>query len=166
LQHIDPHGRFFGYDQWETPGSDGLDQPSTKLLVASVGWTATAIVAFRTGRYVRDKATCVDLYQKHVTDEWTQLVTEVHELCRNHWHYQIPSSDVDRQKLRSLCDQALAFQNHFLMLYRGYQLTELASGDPNRQKLAAERLQQIVFTDQEVASALAKAGFSPAPDPT
>jgi hypothetical protein len=124
------------------------------LLIASVGWTATAIIALRSGQYVPDKAGCVALYQKHVADEWTDLVTQVHDLCRNSWHYEIPSDAADRRTPRALRDQALDFQNHFLALYRQYQLTELASADPDRQKLAAHRLKQIVFPDQHVADAL------------
>lgn len=159
LHHLDPEGPFFGYDQWAMPGPDGIDQPSTKLLVGSVGWTATSIVALRSGQYVRDKAACVALYEKHVADEWTDLVAQVHDLCRNRWRYQIPSGDGDRQTLRALCHRALDFQNHFLQLYQQYQLTELKSGDADRQQLAAQRLRQIVFPDQEVADALSDAGF-------
>ncbi|MEQ4209619.1 nucleotidyltransferase domain-containing protein [Actinopolymorpha sp. B9G3] len=158
LQHFDPDGPFLGYDQWTIPGPDGTDQPSTKLLIATVGWTASAIIALRSGQYVRDKASCVELYQKHVADEWSDVVTQVHDLCRNRWHYQLPSSNDDRQTLRALCDRALGFQNHFLILYRQYQLAELASGDPDRQQLAAQRLSHIVFPDQEVAAALNNAG--------
>ncbi|TCO47844.1 nucleotidyltransferase-like protein [Kribbella antiqua] len=148
LQHIDPDGEFFGFDQWTMPGPDGLDQPSTKLLIGTVGWTATAIIALRSGEYVRDKAACVALYQQHVADEWTDLVTQVHDLCRNRWHYQLPTTDADRHTLRSLCAQALNFQNHFLPLYRDYQLTELTSTDPDRRQLATHRLQQITFPDR------------------
>lgn len=160
LHHIDPDGPFLGYDQWTMPGADGTEQPSSKLLIASVGWTATAIIALRSGQYVKDKAACVALYQKHIADKWTDLVTLVHDLCRNRWHYQLPSGDSDRQTLRALCVQALDFQNHFLALYRRYQLTELASGEVDRQQLAAQRLQQIVFVDNEVAAALADAGHA------
>lgn len=138
----------------DVPGPDGVDRPSTKLLVASVGWTATAIVALRSGLYVPDKAACVELYRKHVADRWTGFVAQVHELCRNRWHYRIPSEDADRQTLRALCNRALDFQNHFLTLYRQYQLGELASGDASRRQLAAQRLEQIVFPDQEVTNAL------------
>lgn len=157
LQHIDPNGPFFGYDQWTMPDADGIDQPSTKLLIASVGWTATAIIALRSGQYVRDKAACVALYQQHVADEWTDLVTQVHDLCRNRWRYHLPAAEVDRQKLHSLCGRALDFQNHFLALYRQYQLAELASGDVDRQQLAVHRLRQIVFSDPEVTSAVKNA---------
>lgn len=162
LRHMDPDGTFLGYDQSMIPGPDGIDQPSTKLLVASVGWTATAIIALRSSQYVRDKAACVELYHKQVADEWTDLVTQVHELCRNRWQYRLPADAADRQTLRALCEGALDFQNHFLTLYRQYQLAELASGDPDRQTLAAERLKEIVFPDQEVADALNKVGASEA----
>lgn len=155
LQHIAPDDTFFGYTQWPMPAADGTDQPSTKLLVASVGWTATAIVALHTGEYVRDKAACTNLYRTRIADDWTDLVVSVHELCRSRWHYRIPDSDTDQQTLRELCDQALHFQNHYLTLYREYQLNELASDDPERQELATHRLQQITFPDDEVKTALA-----------
>ena len=157
LRHIDPDGPFFGYDQWTMPGPDGDETPSTKLLVGSVGWTATAIVAMRSGQYVRDKAACVELYQRYVADEWTSLVADVHRLCRNAWQYRVPSEAADRATLRGLCDRALAFQNHFLELYRRFQLTELASGDRDRRQLAVQGLRRIVFRDQEVADALRNA---------
>jgi hypothetical protein len=41
LDHIDPEGACYGFDQWLIPGPDGADIPSTKLLVATVGWTAS-----------------------------------------------------------------------------------------------------------------------------
>ncbi|MFG1813864.1 nucleotidyltransferase domain-containing protein [Kribbella sp. NPDC049174] len=144
LDHIDPDGPFFGFGQWK----DGSGRPSTKLLIATVGWTATAIIALQSGQYVRDKAACVELYQEHVADQWTDLVTRVHDLCRNRWHNQLPSSAPDRQTLRELCDHTLDFQNHFLELYRQYQRAELASGDADRQQLAAQRLTEIVFPDR------------------
>lgn len=147
LEHIDPDGTFLGFDQWRLPGPDGSELPSTKLLVATVGWTATAIIALRTGRYVRDKAECARLYAERIADEWTELVVDVHELCRNRWQYRVPDGPSDRRRLRELCERTLPFQNHFLELYRGYQLEELRSGDPERQRLAAERLETIVFPD-------------------
>jgi hypothetical protein len=154
LGHIDPEGAFYGFDQWLIPGPDGVDIPSTKLLVATVGWTATALIALATGRYVRDKSACVDLYQHHVADQWTELVVRVHELCRNQWHYRIPTGEGDRHRLRELCEQALAFQNHFLGRYRSYLLDELHSGALHRQALATQRLAQIRYPDSEVVEAL------------
>ncbi|WP_152365508.1 nucleotidyltransferase domain-containing protein [Microlunatus speluncae] len=145
LCHIEPDGPLFGFDRWPTPDVEGIERPSTKLLVATVGWTATAIIALRTGRYVRDKGDCVAQYRQYVGDEWAELVTRTHDLCRNHWHYRIPTDDHDRRTLRELCDRTLQFQNHFLALYRDFQRAELGSGDPDRQRLAEQRLAQIAY---------------------
>jgi hypothetical protein len=147
LGHIDLDGPFYGFDQWLIPGPDGVDIASTKLLVGTVGWTATALIALRTGRYVRDKSACVVLYQRHIGDQWTELVMSVHELCRNRWHYRIPGADGDRRRLRDLCDRALAFQNHFLGQYRTYLRDELRCAEPDRRALAGRRLAQIRYPD-------------------
>lgn len=147
FEHLDPDGAFFGFDQWAMPGPDGVERPSTKLLVATVGWTATAIIALRTGRYVRDKAACADLYRREVADEWTELVVQTHELCRNRWAYGIPDDDHERAQLRDLCRRVPDFLNHFLLLYRDYQEAELASGDPDRQQLAERRLAEVSWPD-------------------
>lgn len=143
----DPDGAFFGFDQWAMPGPDGVERPSTKLLVATVGWTATAIIALRTGRYVRDKAACADLYRREVADEWTELVVRTHDLCRNRWRYGIPAGDHEREQLGDLCRRAVDFQNHFLLLYRDYQQAEIASGDLDRQRLAERRLAEVSWSD-------------------
>ena len=164
MHHIAPADQFFGYTQWTMPTADASDQPSTKLLIASVGWTATAIVALQTGRYVKDKAACVDLYRTRVGDQWTDLVVTVHELCRNRWHYQVPRSNSDRQILREMCSRALTFENHFLTIYRDYQLAELAEANPERQQLATQHLHEIVFPDDEVLAALAAARTTNRPD--
>ena len=158
LTHIDPDGEFYGFDQWPVPGPDGGDVPSTKLLVGTVCWTATALVALQAGVYVGDKTAAVQLYRKHVADEWTDLVSDVHQWCRNRWGYRVPPDEPDRRRLREWCDRTLAFQNHFLGHYRAYQLAELRSGEPQRQALAARQLAQIRFPDPEVAEALRDAG--------
>lgn len=155
LRHLDPEGPFFGFDQWRIPGPDGTDVPSTKLLVGTVGWTATAIVVLQTGRYVPDKRASADLYREHVADQWTGLVVGVHELCRDRWHYRIPATGADRRRLRELCDRALVFQNHYLLRYREFLLAELRSaGAPDRQRWAAHRLGRLQFPDREVIGAL------------
>jgi hypothetical protein len=128
--------------------------PEHEKLVATVGWTATALIALQTGRYVRDKSASVELYHEHVGDQWSEFVASVHELCRNRWHYRIPTAERDRRRLRELCEQALAFQNHFLGRYRTYLLSELHSATPHRKAFAAQRLAQIRYPDGEDVEAL------------
>lgn len=159
LDHIDPDGEFFGFDRLAVPGPEGSDIASTKLLVATVCWTATALVALAAGAYVPDKAAAVELYGEHVADEWTGFVVQVYDRCRSRWHYRIPTGEAERRDLRAMCEQALAFQNQFLSRYREFQLGELRSGVPGRQALAARHLGQIRFADPEVIAALHAAGF-------
>lgn len=78
----------------------------------------------------------------------------MHELCRDQWHYRIPTEGENRHRLWELCEQALAFQNHFLSRYRSYLLDELRCAAPQRQTLAAQRLAQIRYPDSEVVNAL------------
>jgi hypothetical protein len=77
----------------------------------------------------------------------------VHELCRNQWHYRIPTGEKDRHRLTQLCEQALAFQNHFLGRYRSHLLAELCSATPDRQTFVAQRLAQIRYPGSEVVEA-------------
>lgn len=154
LRHLDPDGAFYGFDQWPVPDPGGTEVPSTKLLVGTVCWTATALVALRAGVYVGDKTAAVTLYREHIADEWTDLVADVYQWCRNRWRYRVPSAEPDRRRLREWCDRTLAFQNHFLGHYRHFLLAELRSGEPERQALAARRLAEVHFADAEVAEAL------------
>jgi hypothetical protein len=48
----------------------------------------------------------------------------------------------------------LAFENHYLAIYRDYLLEQLRGDDPGRQLFAAERLRDVVYPDQELRSAL------------
>lgn len=120
LTHLRPSAEFFGFDQWLLANEDGVEGPSTKLLMATVTWTATALVALNGGGYVKDKATAVNLYEEIIHDEWTPLVRAVYELCRNRWAYRIPTGLEDRRQLHELCDAALGFQNHYLRRYRAF----------------------------------------------
>ncbi|MEM7532724.1 MAG: hypothetical protein AAF639_11150 [Chloroflexota bacterium] len=111
----DPADEFFGY------AKNPIEQKEdTKLLVAIVGQIATALVALKTQSYIATKRESVRQYQAHINDEWTGLVTGIYEVCRNQWAYQIPSEPVQRSQLRAFCEQTLAFENHFLAIYRDY----------------------------------------------
>ncbi|HEY8455241.1 MAG TPA: nucleotidyltransferase domain-containing protein [Actinopolymorphaceae bacterium] len=155
LRFRSPHTDYRGFDRWTLPGPDGSDVPSTRLLVATTAWTATALVALRTGRYVRDKTECATLYETYVADEWTPVVVDVLRVCRGAWHYQIPPTDADRRQLRTLCTDAREFHNHYLdAYYRPYQLAELRSGEPERLLLAVRRLGEIVLPEPAVTNAL------------
>ena len=51
--------------------------------------------------------------------------------------------------LRDLCRKTLAFENHYLALYRDYLLELLRGDEPARRLFAAGRLKDVVYPDQE-----------------
>ena len=155
LQQPDAKAEFYGYDRQMIPCPDGIDRPSSKWLVATVGWIATALVAYRTKQYVGSKGEATQLYKTHISDEWAALVEQVYEECRNHWNYLIPDREAERQKLRLLCRNTLRFSNHYLSIYRNFMLCELHERTRQHQLFAVKNLAQVIYPDdQEIANAL------------
>jgi hypothetical protein len=156
VTYPDPSGRFYGYDQWPLTLADGQQVPGTKLLVATVGRIASALLASQTGQFIGSKRDCVAQYRRHIHDEWTDLVRQVYELCRNQWGYRIPEDDHAQEDLRQLCRQTLGFENHFLASYKTHLLAQLGDPEPVVQLQAAEKFRQIVYADSDVRAALLK----------
>lgn len=116
LAYPDPDDEFYGYAR-----------QSTRSLLHVVGKPATAIILLSTGQHVKNKRDSVERYQAEVADEWAPLVSDVYEICRNRWHYEIPQEADDRQTLHAMCQNTLAFENHFLRLLRDFVLDQLRS---------------------------------------
>lgn len=155
LDYPHPEAEFFGYDRREMTVPDGTLVPCTKDLVLAAGLAAAAIVAWRAGCYVAGKSDCLKLYREQIGDPWTGFLEEVYQRCRSQWGYRVPEEPAGRAVLRSLCQQALAFENHFLALHRDYLLAELGKVDDDSRLFAVKHLGQMISTDAEVRSALA-----------
>jgi hypothetical protein len=125
LTYPDPAGEFFGYDRRPVRLADGSQAPSTRDLIRATGWAATALIAWRVGRYVARKSECHRMYQELIGDEWAPLLTAIYENCRQRWNYRIPTELADRALLRQLCERTLDFENAFLTAYKTYLLNEL-----------------------------------------
>lgn len=154
LDYPDPAGEFYGYDRLALAGAGGADRPGTKLLVAIVGRIAAALVALETGRYVGSKAESVALYHAHVADGWADLVEQSYTICRNRWDYLVPTDPADRALLRDLCRRALAFENHFLLAYKGYLIESLRGPDRAQRLSALEALRRVVYPTPDVTLAV------------
>ena len=154
LDYPDPNGRFYGYDGWSLPSAGDTEQAGTKMLVVIVTRIATASVALRSGQYVGTKRESVDLYRTHIGDDWTDLVEQVYQACKERWQYRIPRRKGDQEQLRTLCQCALGFENHFYALYRSYLLEELYASQREDQLRAVERLGQIIYPGEDIDSAL------------
>ena len=155
LDHPDAQAEFYGYERQTIPCADGIDRPSSKWLVNTVGWIATAMAALKTGQYIGSKGEAVERYKTSINDEWTNLIEQAYELCRNRWHYLIPAKEADRQKLRSMAQDTLRLSNYFLSRYRSFVLSELDKEQPKHQIRALKTLSKILYPqDQEIVNAL------------
>lgn len=154
LDFPEPDRSFYGYDQLLMPTTDGLEVPSTKLLVSIVMRIASALIALRTNELVFNKAQCVQRYHATINDEWSSLIEQVYLCCRDRWGYLLPESAVEQAQLRHLCEQTLAFENYFLQVYKGVLLDELQHPQTELRLHAAQRLSQVVFPSDDVYTAL------------
>jgi hypothetical protein len=143
LTYPDPSDPFFGYTARKLRAADGTLVVSTKRLVHASGFIATALVALRTSLYVDDKRAAISPYHRHIGDAWAAHLEAIHQQCRLQWGYRIPETEAERELLRELCRTQLAFENHFLALYRDYLLAEQQSDQGQAREVARERLCQI-----------------------
>jgi predicted nucleotidyltransferase len=119
LSYPQPTGEFYGYDQQLLPPAN-VEQHNIKKLVTCVCWITTVLIAWHAGKTVTGKRASVEMYRKYVNDEWTTFIEEMYEWGNEQWHYLIPQKAEERQRLRKLCAQALAFENHYLSKYEKY----------------------------------------------
>jgi hypothetical protein len=60
--------------------------------------------------------------------------------------------------LRELCKRTLAFENHYLSIYREYLLAQLWREDEDSRLFAVKRLGETIYADEETIDALQAAG--------
>jgi predicted nucleotidyltransferase len=154
LNYPDPAAEFYGYDARKLRLSNGQEVNCTRDLIRLVGWSATAIIAFKAGRYVARKSDCHKIYQECFQDEWGQLLQAIYEQCRGRWNYLIPEDGEEREMLHSLCQHTLAFENYFLNIYKEFLLSEFQYADEQALLQALWVLGEIVFQDRAVKDAI------------
>ena len=154
IESPDPDDQFLGYTGRRLQGRDGLIYPSTKRIVHSTAFIASALLAYQVGQYSPTKRQAMTAYGQHFDDEWSPFLEEVHEHCYIRWGYRVPEEPADQVHLRMLAEQCLAFENHFLSVYRTYLLEELQHVNTRIQLVAARRLGRICYSDAVVRAAL------------
>ncbi len=60
--------------------------------------------------------------------------------------------------MRELCKRTLAFENHYLSIYREYLLAQLRREDEDSRLFAMKRLGETIYADEETINALQAAG--------
>ncbi len=150
----DPNDEWRGYASRKARLPDGTEAPSTRNLIRSTGWAATALLALQAKRCFISKRVCHITYRAVINDEWAALFEDIYVYCREQWQYLLPHTSEDRQRLRAICERTLAFENHFLGIYKTYLLAQLSGADEAGIARALWVLGQIVYDDAEVLSAV------------
>ncbi|GHO42706.1 nucleotidyltransferase domain-containing protein [Ktedonospora formicarum] len=154
LAYPNENDEFYGYMNRSIQLSDGREALSTRNLVRTTGWAATALLAFKSGQYVTRKSDCHILYRQYIGDEWSRLIEDVYTLCRQRWNYLVPKNPNERKQLSTLCEQVLLFERHFLHTYKAFLLRELYEGPEAYRQDALTFQKRLPFEDNEVEDAL------------
>lgn len=153
LAYPDAADHFYGYTQKRIHEWYPAEVTSgTKETITGITRTATALLALHEHCHVGTKKASVELYRRHINDEWTDVVETWYYKGKLEWHYAIPTQAEDQKLLRDLCQQTLAFENHYFQHYREY-LARLLHGTEEEQRFATERLTQVCYSDNERATA-------------
>ncbi len=129
---------------------DERQMPSTRNLIRVTGWAATALLSYQARQYVGNKKEYASLYRQYMQDGWADFQEKLYSMCRTQWCYRIPEGEANREALRDLFRQTLAFENHFLSVYKVFLLHELGAEVPERVGRALWMLDQIPYQDEEV----------------
>lgn len=157
LGYPDRHAPACGYAARQVAGqARGV---GTKDLLNITLAIASALTLRAAGEYVGTgkKADIHAQYARWVGGPWAQLVADIFQICRGRWGYEIPAGAADLARLRRMCQGALALENHFLVVYRSFLLSELAQPDQAAARLAAGALARIIYPGAQVRAALRQA---------
>ncbi|WIG57817.1 MAG: hypothetical protein OJF49_000562 [Ktedonobacterales bacterium] len=157
LMYPDPEDEFRGYVQRMVRLPDGREARSTRDLIRTTGWAATALIALRARQYVARKRDCHQLYRRYIGGEHADLLEDIYIYCRQHWLYLVPDARAEREQLLAICERALAFENDFLNTYHTYALAELRSTEEAARNAACTMLGRLPFDDAEVMEEVRRA---------
>ncbi len=155
LHYPDPAGEFYGYDtirepRWYPAGT----QHGIKELVNTISFLAKAIVNLRAGYDVRTKGEAMTRYREYIGDEWTEYLETLYASGKMRWGYLVPEAADERPRLRELCRQTPAFENHFLALYRDYLLDMAQDTAEASRRFVVERFAEVIYPDATVLAAV------------
>jgi hypothetical protein len=154
LSYPDSSAEFLGYDRRTMRLPDGAEVASTRDLIRSVGWAATALIAWRAGRYVARKSDVHRIFGEVFGQPWAPLLDDIYRLCRRQWHYHIPDDPLERAPLRAICERTLGFENAFITQYREFLVTELHGADGDAARQALWVLTRIPLVDEGMLEAV------------
>jgi hypothetical protein len=130
LRHPDEDDEFYGRTQVTVRSLyQSSPQQGTKELIKGILWSVTALLAVQCGLVVGSARQAVERYQE-AGGEWWRFVRDSTQVCKHEWNYEVPRGTSERAQLRSICRQLLAFENHCVTTFRGWDLGSRSPGLP------------------------------------
>lgn len=149
-----PDDPFYGYAARPMHVADGTEIRTTRNLIRITGWIATARIAHQAQSYVVEKRSCVTTYRARIGDEWTDLLETIDRRCRQAWQYRIPESNEEQKELRTIGHHVLAYENHFLNVYKQFLLQELTGNDVAAQSTGLAMLERTWYPEPAIVTVL------------
>jgi len=156
LQPPDSNDPYLGYTRRFVLGTSAESYASTKDLVTNAMMIANTLLFTHTQQYVGDgsKRGTVAAYRRYINNYWSDFLDTINTQCREHWHYQIPSSDHDQSLLQQLVQQEVEFENAFAHIYTEYLVQEAQADDQRAKLFAIQRLGQLLSLQPHIQDIL------------
>lgn len=97
-----------------------MDTAGTRLIINCITLGATARVLSATGERCTSKLQAVQRYREVIGGRWGDWLTEMFELCKLKWHYELPPTLAEQEHLRALLAQMVAYENEILAACHGF----------------------------------------------
>lgn len=114
ISYPDENERYYGYITLR----DG--KPSTKLLLSLYMWIATAQLGILKSIRCGCKFECIQYSAQFLSADFSAVVKDVYEHCRNKWGYGVPESEDEQNILKDYCRQLLGYEKDFLKICDEY----------------------------------------------
>jgi hypothetical protein len=123
-------------------------------VTAALFLTVTLTVALKARQHVGTKSQSIQLYRKHIGDQWASFLEDVYSTFKTEWQYRLPESEAQCGRLRVLCAQLLALENNFLAMCREPILAGLRHEDDVIKRQAVECVRRIAYRGADFVEVL------------
>lgn len=128
--------------------------PKTKILVNATARITSALLGIKKNIQPRNKSQSIKLFVELFNCEYTELVNDIYENVYQKWSYDIPKNENEIQKLKTICDTFILFENYFLDEVHPYIVENLRSQDSKNRENAKKCLNMISYNDKKTIALL------------
>jgi hypothetical protein len=112
-------------------------------MVATVSRLAAVMVATVSEERAGGKGQAFELFARVVGGSWAGFVGDIFEQGKLRWQYRVPEAPSEREALRALCRRMVGFENHAVLIYRGFWERQAQSEEAGARHWAEERRMRV-----------------------